>query len=417
MDVPRPNARKERRRRQLIMGAVAVAAVAVVTVALARLEPASPTVERATVWIGKVDRGPMLRQVRGSGTLVPVDYRWIPAETSGRVERRVVEPGARVEADSVVLELSNPQVEQEAVDAESRLRMAEASLANLRAQLESQRMSLRAEVARIESEAEQSRLQMEANEELAKDGLVSTVELKLSRARADSLATRADLERQRLDVFGSAMEAQTAAQRAEVEQRRALYLLRKRLQDSLTVRAGIGGVLQEVTVEEGQQVTPGLNLARVAEPTRLMARLRVPATQARDVQLGQSVAVDTRNGVVAGVVARIDPAVREGTVTVDVTLEGALPKGARPDLNVDGTVEIEKLDDVVFVGRPAFGQEHSTVGLFQIEDDGVHARRVQVELGRSSVNTIEVVAGLQPGDEVILSDTSRFDDVDRIKLK
>ncbi len=416
MDIARVGvAQHKRRRLQLVAGGAAVLLV-LVTVGLARLKPAAPSVDRSTVWIGRVERGEMLRQVRGSGTLVPEEIRWIPAATSGRVERRLLEPGAVVDADSVILALSNPQVEQETVDAESQLHIAEAGLANLRAQLENQRISFKVEVARIESEAEQAELQAEANEELAKKGLISSVELKLTRAQASSLATRAELERQRVEVFARSITAQVAAQQAEVEQRRAMHGLRRRMLESLTVRAGSAGVLQDVTVEVGQQVTPGMNLARVAEPSHLMARVRVPATQARDVTVGLDATVDVRSGVIPARVARIDPAVREGTVTVDLSLTGELPRGARPDLNVDGTIELERLEDVVFVGRPAFGQEGATVGLFRIEPDGSHASRVQVMLGRTSVNTIEVVKGLEPGDDVILSDTSRFDDYDRIRL-
>jgi len=417
VDILRPELKAQKQRRRWVVGGTMAVAAVVVTVALARLEPAAPTVERSTVWIGTVERGEMLRQVRGTGTLVPEQVQWIPAQTSGRVERRLVEPGAVVQPDSVILELSNPQVEQEALDAESRQRIAEAELVNARAQLESQSMTLRAELARVASEAQQAQLQAEANEELAKEGLVSTVELKLARARAASLTTRAEIEQERQGVFAGAAAAQVAARQAEVEQTRALADLRRRLRDSLRVKAGIAGVLQEVAVEIGQQVTPGSTLARVAEPSRLMARLRVPATQARDIVIGQRTAVDTRNGVVAGAVARIDPAVREGTVTIDVTLAGELPRGARPDLAVDGTVELERIPEAVYVGRPAFGQEQSTIGLFRLEPDGSHARRVQVKLGRSSVSTIEVVEGLAPGDEVILSETSRWDEFERIKLK
>lgn len=416
MDVLRVGVVEQKRKRRIVVGSVVGAVVVLATIGLARLKPAAPGVERATVWVGKVERGEMLRQVRGSGTLVPADVRLVPAETSGRVERRVVEPGAAVTADTVILVLSNPTVEQEATEAGSDLLIARAELENLRATLESQTMTLRSEVARIDSEAEQARLQAEAYQELGKNGLVSSVELKLAQARASSLATRAAIEKERLLVFARSTSAQAAAQEAAVEQRQAMARLRQRLLDSLQVRAGLTGVLQEVTVEIGQQVTPGMNLARVAEPTHLMARLRVPATQARDVATGLPVAVDTRNGIVPGKVSRIDPAVREGTVTVDVNLDGELPRGARPDMNVDGTIEIERLAEVVYVGRPAFGQEHETVGLFRIEKDGRHASRVQVKLGRSSVNTIEVIDGLTPGDEVVLSDTSRWDDVDRIKL-
>lgn len=416
MDVLRVGVVERKRRRRIVVGGAVGAIVVLATVGLARLKPAAPTVDRATVWIGRVERGEMLRQVRGSGTLVPAEVRLVPAETSGRVERRVVEPGAGVAVDSVIVVLSNPTVEQEAAEAASDLRIAQAGLDNLRAQLESQTMTLRSEVARIDSEAEQARLQAEAFSELAKEGLVSSVELKLAQARASSLATRAAIETERLRVFARSTAAQAAAQEAAVEQRQAMARLRQRLSDSLQVRAGLDGVLQEVAVEIGQQVTPGMNLARVAEPTHLMARLRVPATQARDLALELPVAVDTRNGIVPGRVSRIDPAVREGTVTVDVKLEGELPRGARPDMNVDGTIEVERLAEVTYVGRPAFGQEHETVGLFRLEKDGRHASRVQVKLGRSSVSTIEVIEGLTPGDEVVLPDTSRWDDVDRIRL-
>ncbi len=416
MDIARVGVAQQKRRRLRLVAGGAAVLLALVTVGLARLKPAAPSVDRSTVWIGRVERGEMLRQVRGSGTLVPEEIRWIPAATSGRVERRLLEPGAVVDADSVILALSNPQVEQETVDAESQVHIAEAGLTNLRAQLENQLISFKVEVARIDSEAEQAELQKEANEELAKKGLISSVELKLTRAQASSLATRAELERQRVEVFARSITAQVAAQQAEVEQRRAMHGLRRRMLDSLTVRAGSAGVLQDVTVEVGQQVTPGMNLARVAEPSHLMARVRVPATQARDVTIGLDATVDVRSGVIPAKVARIDPAVREGTVTVDLSLVGELPRGARPDLNVDGTIELERLEDVVFVGRPAFGQEGATVGLFRIEPDGSHASRVQVMLGRTSVNTIEVVKGLEPGDDVILSDTSRFDDYDRIRL-
>ncbi len=417
MDIPRPDLKQTRRRRRAVIGAAVVAGVVLATVALTRLEPAAPTVERATLWIGEVERGEMRREVRGTGTLVPEEVRWIPAQTSGTVERRLLEPGAVVEPTSVILVLSNPQVEQEAFDAASGLEVARAQLDQVRAQLESDAMSLRSEVARIEAEDLQARLDVEATEELAAKGLVSSLELRRTRARADSLATRSQIERERLVVFQRARDAQVAATAAEVAQRRALAELRQRLVAALAVRAGIAGVLQEITVEPGQQVAPGAPLARVAEPTRLMARVRVPATQTRDLTVGLPARVDTRNGVVPGRVTRIDPAVREGTVTVDLSLEGELPRGARPDLNVDATVEIEHLTDVVSVGRPAFGQEGATVGLFRLDPDGGSARRVRVRLGRGSVNTIEVIEGLAPGDQVILSDMSRWDDFDRVKLR
>ena len=416
MDIPRIGVAEEKRKRRLVWVAVAAFGLAGAAVGLSRLKPAAPAVERATVWIGKVERGPMLRQVRGSGTLVPEVVRLIPADTNARVEHRILEPGAAVQPDSEILLLSDPQVEQETVDAEMQLRRAEAEFVNLRVQLENQRLDEEAGVASSEAQYEQGRLRALADRELSDAGLISAISLKISASSADALRVRAEMDRKRLAAAAKGVEAQLAAKRAEVDQRRAMYELRRRMRDSLHVRAGLAGVLQEISVEVGQVVTPGMNLARVAEPGRLMARVHVPATQARDVVAGQSAEVDTRNGLVAARVARIDPAVHDGTVTVDLTLAGPLPRGARPDLNVDGTIEIERLDDVVFVGRPAFGQEGSTVGLFRLEPDGKHAARVQVKLGRASVNAIEVVQGLKPGDEVILSDTSRWDEAGRIRL-
>jgi HlyD family secretion protein len=359
----------------------------------------------------------MVRGVRGSGTLVPEVVRLIPAETSARVERRLLEPGAVVEPDSVILVLSDPLVEQEAVDAEMQLRRAEAELVSLRVRLQNEALDQEAGVADAEAQYEQARLRAEADRELAREGLIPDITLKSSMAGANALRVRAEMDRRRLAAAGTGMEAQLAAKRVEVDQRRTMFELRRRLRDALQVRAGLAGVLQAVAVEVGQVVTPGLNLARVADPSRLMARVQVPATQARDLLPGQPAEVDTRNGMVVAKVARIDPAVRDGTVTVDLTLTGVLPRGARPDLDVDGTIEIERLGDVVQVGRPVSGQEGSTVGLFRLEKDGTHAVRVKVRLGRASVRTIEVLEGLVPGDEVVLSDTSRWDDSERIRLE
>jgi HlyD family secretion protein len=416
MDIPRIGAAKQRLRRRLALLAAGVVLLGAGTVALSSLRPAAPTVERATAWLGKVQRGPMVRQVRGSGTLVPEVVRLIPAATSARVERRVLEPGAAVKPDSVILVLSDPAVEQEAIDAEMELRRSEAELVNLRVQLESQALDQEAGVANSAAQYEQARLRAEADVELFRAGLIPDIVQKSSQAGAEALRVRAEMDRRRLVASGRAVEAQLAAKQAEVDQRRAMSDLRRRTRDSLAVRAGLDGVLQEISVEVGQQVAPGTNLARVAEPSRLVARVHVPATQARDVVTGQPAEVDTRNGVVAARVARIDPAVHDGTVTVDLSLVGELPRGARPDLGVDGTIEVERLDDVVFVGRPAFGQNGATIALFRLEPDGTHASRVKVRLGRASVSTIEVLEGLKPGDEVILSDTSRWDDVDRIRL-
>lgn len=415
VDIPRPDQRRKKRVRQAAYIVAGLTAVLLITVGVSRLKPAAPTVDRATVWVDTVKRGPMLRQVRGTGTLVPEDIRWIPATTDGRVERIVLRPGAVVGPDTVILELSNPELQQSVLEAELQLRAAEAQLENRRAELESQLLALRAATAQVEAEYRQARLQAEADEALARDGLTSELTMKISRSRADELEHRSRLERQRLETAERALKSQLAVQEAEVGRLRAVHQLRRSQLDALRVRAGVAGVLQQVPVEVGARVTPGTNLARVADPTRLKAELRIAETQAKDVQIGQLAVIDTRNGTVEGRVSRIDPAATNGTVLVDVALEGPLPRGARPDLTVDGTIELERLDNVVYVGRPAFGQEHSTVGLFRLEPDGT-AVRVQVRLGRSSVNTIEIVEGLRPGDQVVLSDMSAWDAFERVRL-
>jgi HlyD family secretion protein len=417
MDVARTGVAEAKRRRRWLMAAVGIAVLALVTAAVAKLEPAAPGVDRDTVWIGTVERGTLVRQVRGHGTLVPVDLRLVQAQTAGRVDRIHVDPGARVTADDVLLELTDPEVERSAVDAESALRRAEAELESLRVTLLSTELDQRAEAAAVEAEYVRATLQAEANRELSEKGLISDIHRRSSEALAEAIATRREIEvlRQEMTVQGN--RALLDAKRAEVEQQRALHRLRARQLDALSVRAGIDGVVQEVPVEIGQQVTAGAMLARVAEPNRLEAELRVPATRARDVRPGLQVSVDTRNGLMDGTVTRVDPSVREGTVTVEVRLDGPLPDGARPDLAVDGTVEIDRLNDVLFVGRPVQSQERATVGLYRLESDDDHASRVQVELGRASVDTIEIVRGLEEGDRVILSDSSRWDDHDRIRLR
>jgi len=416
MDIPRQIDTRRRLIKRVSIASALLLALVLITVGLSRLKPAAPSVERATVWMDTVKRGEMLRQVRGPGTLVPEEIRWIPAVTEGRVERRVVLPGTRVKADTIILELFNQELEQAAQDAELQLRAAEAEFANVKVQLQSQLFNQQAQAATVEAALQQAKLQAEADEDLARQGLIADLTRKLSSSRAGELATRHELEQKRLKIAGEAMESQIASQRARMEQSRALFELRRKQVQDLKVRAGIDGVLQELPVEVGQRVAPGTNLARVARPERLKAELRIAQTQAKDVEVGQSASIDTRNGLVAGRVVRIDPSVREGTVTVDVTLIGELPRGARPDLDVDGTIEIERLADVLFVGRPAYGQPESTVGLFRLESDGVTAIRIQVKLGRSSVTTIEVVSGLKEGDTVILSDTSAWDAFDRIRL-
>jgi HlyD family secretion protein len=407
---------KAKRRRRILIGAAIFLFVVLTTWALSRMKPAAPRVDRATVWLDEVKRGELVVQHRGLGTLVPEDIRWIPAQTQGRVERILMRPGPRVSPHTIILELSNPQLEQEAKDAELQLKVAEADLENLRVQLSSQLLQTRADVGRAQADYTQTKLQAEADQELLKSDLVSRLIANQSANRAQEAASRFKLEQERLNNFADAMKAQLAARQAQVEQRRAFYDLKKSQLAQLQVRAGMEGVLQAVPVEVGQQVAPGQNLVRVSNPSKLKAEVRIAETQARDVQLGQVAEVDTRNGIIPGRVIRIDPAAVNGTVLVDIGLEGPLPQGARPDLSVDGTITIIRLPDVMYVGRPVQGQPNTTVGLFRLEPDGVHASRVQVKLGRSSVNTIEILDGLKVGDKVILSDMSQQDAVDRLRL-
>lgn len=358
----------------------------------------------------------MLRQVRGLGTLVPEDIRWVPAASEGRVERIAVQPGTTVSADTVVLELSNPEVAQTALQADGDLRAADAGLAELKVRLQNQRLDLQSSVARVEAESALARSQVEADQQLAAQGLVASLTLKTSQTRAAEADKRLAIERERLEISGGSVNAQLAVQQAVVEQRRAMARLRRSQLEGLKVRAGMDGVLQQVPVEVGQGVAPGTNLARVAQPGKLKAVVRVAETQARDVQPGQKAEVDTRNGVVAGHVSRIDPAAQGGTVTVDIALEGPLPKGARPDLTVDGTIELERLTGVLYVGRPAQGPGEGSVGLFVLQPGTAEALRRKVRLGRASVNTVEILEGLREGEQVILSDTSQWDAFDRIRL-
>lgn len=417
MDIARPSNAKKKRIKQAIYGGLGLLAVALVSVGLSRLKPAAPTVERAVVWPAKVERGPMVRQVRGLGTLTPEDIRWIPATTQGRVERIILRPGTQVKSGDVILELTNPQLEQQLQDAQLKLGAAEAGLANTKVQLDNDLLQQRATSANVEADFNKAKMQAQMNEALAKDQLVSDLVLKQSQVDATSLGVRNQISKDQLATKASSMKAQMDVQQSLVDQARAFLRLTQQQRDELKVRAGLDGMLQLVPVEVGQQVAPGTNLARVANPSRLKAEIKIAETQAKDIQLGQKAEVDTRNGIVEGRVARIDPSVQNGTRTVDVTLTGELPKGAVPDLSVDGTIELERLNDVLFMGRPAFGQDQSVVGLFKIAEDGVNAERVQVKLGRSSVNTIEVLSGLKVGDQVILSDMSAYDAYDRIRLK
>jgi HlyD family secretion protein len=418
MDIARPSNAKKKRIRQALYAGVGLLAVVLVSVGLSRLKPAAPTVERAVVWPDTVKRGPMVRQVRGLGTLTPEDIRWIPATTQGRVEKIILRPGTRVKSSDVILELTNPQLEQQLQDAMLKLQAAEAGLANTKVQLNNDLLQQRATSANVEADYNKAKMQAQMNEALAKDQLVSDLVLKQSQVDAQSLGVRDQISRDQLASKADSMRAQLAVQQSLVDQARALLQLTQQQRDELKVRAGLDGMLQLVPVEVGQQVAPGTNLARVANPSRLKAEIKIAETQAKDIQLGQKAEVDTRNGIVAGRVARIDPSVQNGTRTVDVTLTGDLPNGAVPDLSVDGTIELERLNDVLFMGRPAFGQDQSVVGLFKIAGDNTgNAERVQVKLGRSSVNTIEVLSGLKVGDQVILSDMSAYDAYDRIRLK
>jgi HlyD family secretion protein len=420
MDIQRPaSVARQKKLRRIMIGVAGVIVIGAVSVVLARLKPAAPTVERATVWVDTVKRGSMLRQVRGLGTLIPVDEarRMLPAATQGRVERIVIRPGAEVTPDTIILELTDPQVLQSLSEAEQQLKAEEANFASLSAQLKTESLTQRSVAATVGADYENAKLDQQVNADLAEDGLVSKLILKQSTVRAESLATRFKIEQDRVQVVEASAKARLQAQQARIDQLRTLYNLRRSQVDQLRVRAGMTGVLEQITVSVGQQVTPGTNLARVADPTRLKAELRIAETQARDLTIGQLAEVDTRNGFIKGKVIRIDPAAVQGTVTVDVALEGELPRGARPDLSVDGTIEIERLDKVLYVGRPAFGQEQSTVGLFKVDAETGEAMRAQVQLGRSSVNTIEVIGGLTEGDQVILSDMSAWDQFDRIRLR
>ena len=422
VDIARPpSVIRKKKIRRAIYGAVALVIVAGITVGVSRLKPAAPSVDRATVWVDTVKRGQMLRQVRGSGTLVPEDIRWISATTQGRVERILLRAGAVVEPNTVILELSSPDVEQAHREAQLSYQSALAAYENRKADLQSQLLTQESNVATIEANYSQAALDLEANLQLEKDGLVSSLLVKQKKGQVAELKNRLSVEQKRLEISRAGTKSQLAPQESEIAQRKAAADLQARRLDDLKVKAGMSGVLQCVCstpttqVERGAQVNPGSNLARVANPTSLKAELRIAETQTKDIRIGQYAEVDTRNGIVKGKVSRIDPASSNGTVGVDVSLEGALPSGARPDLSVDGTVRLEELNNIIYVGRPAFGQENSSVSLFKVLPDG-EAVRTTVKLGRSSVNTIEIVDGLQPGDQVVLSDMSTYDEYQRVKL-
>jgi HlyD family secretion protein len=408
---------KRKRLRQAGYAVVAALIVIGVTIALARMEPAAPTVERATVLVDTVKRGSIIRQVRGLGTLVPEDTRWLPSTTDGRIEKILLRPGAQVAPNSVILELSNPQVEQEALNARLALQSAQAALENLKVQLENELLTQQSATAALDAEFQQAKMQAEADQALYKEQLISEITQKQSGLKADTLQKRLKIENQRLATQRQSIDARIRVQQAAVDQAKAVADLQESRLAALKVTPGFSGVLQQVPVEVGQRVGPGANLARVADPARLKAELKIAETQAKDIEIGQSAEIDTRNGIINGKVSRKDPAAANGTVTVDVSLTGELLRGAVPDQSVDGTIQLERLENILYVGRPSLGQEQSTVGLFKLTNPNGDAARVQVALGKSSVNAIEVKSGLNVGDQVVLSDMSAWDAFDRVRLR
>ena len=417
MDIQREGVARKKLIRRTVYFSLTFAVVALAGWRIDKLKPAAPVVERSTVWLDTVRRGEMLRDVRGLGTLVPVDVRWIPAQSSARVDKIVLQSGAMVKPNSIILELSDPQLELDTLNAEYAYKAAEADLANLKVQLANSLMGQKSSAADIESEYQQAEMQADVDKQLSEEGIQSALAAKKSAVVAEQLGIKKQLVQEQLKIADDAAKAQIAAQQAHLEQQRVLYELKKRQLDALHVPAGLNGVLSAVSVEVGQQVTPGTNLVRVADPSRLKATVQIQETQAKDVAIGQKATIDTHNGTAEGRVTRVDAAVVNGTVAVDVSFDGPLPPGARPDLSVDGTVEIERLPNILYVGRPVQGQPNSKIGLFRVLTGGAEAARVSVELGRTSVNAVEVLRGLQAGDQVILSDMSAWDSYDRVRLE
>jgi len=416
MDVPREGVRRKKLIRNTIGGVLGVALIALAGWKVSGLKPAAQNVDAGVLWTDTVKRGSMLRQVRGLGTLVPEETLMLPAINEGRVQKVILRPGAIVKADSIILTLSNPELELAAEDLKWQVKAAEANLRDLRVKLETAHLDLRAAVARVESEFVQNKLKSERDEALGREGLTPDLTVKLSRAASDESGKRLEIDRKRLEISAASAEAQIAAQQVQIEKLKAAYELKKQQVENLKIRAGVPGVLQQMAVEEGQRVAPGTTLAKVVQPEKLKAEIKIPETQAKDVQIGQIAQVDTHNGVISGKVSRIDPAAVNGNVTIDIRLEGSLPQGARPDLSVDGTVELERLTDVLYVQRPVFGQPNSLIGLFKVTPDGKEANRVQVRIGRVSVQTVEILDGLKVGDKVILTDMSQYDGQDRLRL-
>jgi len=417
LDIARPEDKRKKRVRRYIYVGTTLVVVVVITAALSRLKPAAPSVDRSTIWTDTVKRGPMLREVRGLGTLVPETVWVIPAATDGRVEKRYLLPGTPAKARTIILDLSNPQLEQEALDAQYQLRGAQAAYEQTKAQLENQLMDKRTQAAAVSSQFRTAEMARDSYERLGKLGLKADLDVKTSEVQAEELAKQNDLAQQEVQTFENSITPQLAVQQANIDQKRALYELKKSQVEQLHVRAGVDGILQELDVDVGQRVAQGTPLAKVSQPTELKAALQIAETQAKDVQIGQKASVDTHNGIIPGHVMRIDPSVLNGTRTVDVKLDGPLPQGAVPDLSIEGTVEIERLADVLYVGRPVHGDADSTVGLFKVVDKGREAVRVPVGIGSESVNTVEVRKGLNVGDAVILSDMSAWDNYDRVELR
>jgi HlyD family secretion protein len=416
MDVARPQSvARNKKIKRIVVAVFVLIGAAGLTLGLSRMKPAAPSVDRATVWVDTVKRGELLMQRRGIGTLVPEEVRWIPATSDGIIEERRVRAGDMVNANSIILVMSNPDVRQRATDAELQLKGAEADLLSLRATLQNEVLNQKALQSNIEAEYNRAKLDYEANRELAKDGLIADLILKKSQVTVQELESKIQTEKDKIKGLMQSVDARNGAQQTRVDQLRVAYELRKKQLDELNVRAGTTGIVQQVPVEAGQRVQPGTILAKVAQPGRLKAELQIAETQVKDVSPGQPASIDMRNGIIPGQVIRIDPAAVNGTVKVDVQLNGEYPKGTRPDLSVDGTIDIERLADVLYVGRPAYGQADSTVGIFKLMPNG-EAIRVQVKLGRSSVNQIEIVDGLRQGDQVILSDMSAWDSYDRVRL-
>ncbi len=418
MDIARPDLKRKKTRQRWVLAAVAIVVLAAAGFGVSRLKPASPSVDRSTVWTDQVKRGPMVRQVRGIGTLVPREDRLqlIPAQTEATVVRLRVLPGAKVEPGTIIMDLTDPQLEQELLTARLSLKAAQVGYTNLQAKLESDLMTQRAGAATVAADQSQAQKQAQTDKALYDLGVISGLTYSASQGKSDELKTRDGIEVDRLTVNQKAIATQLEVQQTQVDEARAMLALKQRQQDALSVRAGIAGVLVELPHQVGEHVTPGTTLAKVVQPDQLKASLKIAETQARDIQIDQPAEIDTHNGVIAGKVTRIDPAVLNGTVTVDVELTGALPQGARPDLSVDGTIDLDRLQNVLYVGRPAFGNENSTISLFRLTPDGKYAVRVPVKVGRASVNAIQVLGGLNEGDTVILSDMSRWDNVDRIRL-